>query len=463
MKHIIKFSSAVLSQKEDIEKVVAIIKKYQGSTTFVVCSNAQKDAAIQKAGRLAAKKDESYKKIYQEIELGYFGLIRELIPIQRQAQVLAQTKKQTNQIEAILEGICVLGECTAKVKAALSKISYQIISKIIYWLLEPQIEKISYVAATAMFITDNDFSKAEIAIEKTRENIQHMAAAHKNKIIIIAGNTGKSPCGAFTSFGRAGSDATAAVIAHSIGAAQLELYNKQGGFFMVNHRSFRKNCIKRLSYREAFELSHFGNETIYPPTLHNIAEKKIPVVIQSILEENKTLINDTAENDEPIVKGMSHIKDMNLVAIQGGGMVGVPGFARRVFESLAHKNINVVFISQAASEQSICVGVSEQQVEKAQKQLQKTFAREIVQKKIEPIQVVSELTIIALVGDKMKNYSGISGKLFKNLGENHINIRAIAQGVSEKNISVVIDSAATEQALQGLYEAFFKPQNHAGY
>ena len=219
--------------------------------------------------------------------------------------------------------------------------------------------------------------------------------------------------------------------------------------------------IEKLSYYEAMELSHFGAKVIYPPTLQPIIEKNIPIVIKNTFapEDAGTLIDDTPalENGE-IVKGISHIDNVALINLEGSGMIGITGFSKRFFEALSDENINVIMITQASSEHSICIGVKEDEAMAAKKVIDDKFAFEISINKVAPTVIEKNMVNIAVVGEKMKDHQGISGKLFSSLGANNINIRAIAQGASERNISIIIDQKNVSKAINTLHESFFEAQ-----
>jgi len=206
------------------------------------------------------------------------------------------------------------------------------------------------------------------------------------------------------------------------------------------------------------ELSHFGAKVLYPPTIQPVLEKGIPIVIKNTFapQENGTLITRQPNAAGRTVRGITHIDNISLLSIEGTGMVGIPGISKRFFETLSQKEISVVLITQASSEHSICIGISSQQANDAQIALNETFAHEIASSQIEPVIVEDNLAIIALVGDQMKNHQGLSGQLFSTLGRNNVNIRAIAQGASERNISAVIHKKDVKKALNCLHESFFE-------
>jgi aspartokinase/homoserine dehydrogenase 1 len=223
---------------------------------------------------------------------------------------------------------------------------------------------------------------------------------------------------------------------------------------MVNNAK----AIKQISYHEAMELSHFGAKVIYPPTIQPLMSKNIPVWIKNTFSpyDEGTLLHSNVYRNGNIITGISSINKIALLSLEGSGMVGIPGFSKRLFEALAFNSINVILITQASSEHSICVGVDEHFIARAKDAIDKAFAFEIEKGSVNPLTIETDHSIIALVGDKMKSHPGISGRMFSALGRNGVNVRAIAQGSSERNISAVIATADIKKALNVLHEEFFE-------
>jgi aspartokinase/homoserine dehydrogenase 1 len=262
-----------------------------------------------------------------------------------------------------------------------------------------------------------------------------------------------------TTLGRGGSDYTAAILAGALNVTDLEIWTDVNGMYTANPKIVKQaQPIAFISYQEAMELSHFGAKVLYPPTIQPVLRKNIPILIKNTFEpeaEGTYISNQEMDHTNP-VKGISHIDNITLITLEGPGMIGVSGSSKRLFEVLSHENINVIFITQASSEHSICIGILNADADVAEDSINNAFEVEILQNKIDPCIVEKNLCIIALVGENMKNHQGLSGRMFSTLGKNNVNIRAIAQGASERNISAVINERDVKKALNSLHENFFE-------
>ena len=240
--------------------------------------------------------------------------------------------------------------------------------------------------------------------------------------------------GNLSTLGRGGSDLSASIIANVLNAKSLEIWTDVSGVYTANPKIVSQaRPIKKISYHEAMELSHFGAKVIYPPTIQPLLDKKIELKIKNTFSPEKkgTLIsNSVKKNNGQIVKGITFIDKVSILCIEGSGMIGIPGYSKRFFEVISSNNINIIMITQASSEHSICVALSKEDARKGKKLIEKEFLSEIQLKKIDPIKLEENLVNVAIVGDKMKDHQGISGKMFSSLGLNNVNIRAIAQGLS---------------------------------
>jgi aspartokinase/homoserine dehydrogenase 1 len=279
-------------------------------------------------------------------------------------------------------------------------------------------------------------------------------------LYIVPGFIASDKSGAITTLGRGGSDYTAAIIGAAVDASVVEIWTDVSGMMTADPRLVTNaKVIEHISYYEAMELSHFGAKVIYPPTIQPVMTKGIPVLIKNTFapQDAGTRIETIAERDGANIRGISSISKIALLSLEGSGMVGIPGFSRRLFQTLAQHTINVILITQASSEHSICVGIDESAAQKAKEVIDDAFSFEIEKGTVNPLAIEKGLAIVALVGDGMKSHPGTSGKMFGVVGRNGVNIRAIAQGSSERNISAVVAAEDVKKVLNVLHEEFFEP------
>ncbi|HEY4111821.1 bifunctional aspartate kinase/homoserine dehydrogenase I, partial [Puia sp.] len=307
--------------------------------------------------------------------------------------------------------------------------------------------------------TDSRFGHASVDFPRTNEQIRHFIDSSGNNLFILPGFIASDSHGRTTTLGRGGSDYTAAILAAATDAHSLEIWTDVSGMMTADPRLVSNvKLIPHISYQEAMELSHFGAKVIYPPTIQPVMSKGIPVWIKNTFSpaDPGTVIEFASTRNGGSIRGISSISRIALLSLEGSGMVGTPGFSKRLFEALSNHSINVILITQGSSEHSICVGIDETNVSAAKSAVDKAFSFEISTKKVEPLIIETDLSIIALVGDHMKSHPGVSGKMFGALGRNGINVRAIAQGSSERNISAVVAAADVKKAINVLHEEFFE-------
>lgn len=458
---VLKFGGSSVANAENINKVVDIIKnKKAGEKTIVVVSalGGITDMLLRTAA-LAEANDETYKELLQEIETKHLQAVKELIPVQAQSSVLSQVKTICNEIEDICNGIFLLRELSPRTKDRIVSYGELLSSQIIAAKLNAVELKTEWKDAREIIVTDSNFGKATVDFAATNKKAVTFFEGSSSTLFIVPGFIAADKNNVTTTLGRGGSDYTAAILAAAVDASVLEIWTDVSGMMTADPRLVNNiKHIPQISYQEAMELSHFGAKVIYPPTIQPVMKKGIPVWIKNTFapEELGTVIKNEATATGTSIQGISSINNIVLLSLEGSGMVGIPGFSKRLFEALANAAINVILITQGSSEHSICVGVDEHASAKAKEVVDAAFAYEIETNKVDPIIVEKELSIVAIVGDNMKNHSGISGKMFAALGRNGVSIRAIAQGSSERNISAVISTTDVKKAINVLHEEFFE-------
>ena len=458
---VLKFGGTSVGSATHINTVISILEK-QSQSDKLICVVSAVGGITDKllsTGELAVNKDESYKDAFLEIKDNHIALVKTLIP-EGNAEVISAIESKLDYLKVLLEGLYLINELSPKISDKLVSFGELISSYIIAETLKARSFDAIRKNTQELIVTNSNFKKAEVIYKDTYNNIKHFFETNSNRITILPGFVAKSKEGEETTLGRGGSDFTASIIAAAVKADVLEIWTDVSGMFTANPKLVKHAVpIQRLSFQEAMELSHFGAKVLYPPTVQPVLNANIPIHIKNTMhpDDSGTLISDETEASfKSPVKGISHIDGIALLTLQGPGMVGIPGFSKRLFETLAQEKINVILITQASSEHAICFGIDVNDAQRAKTAIDITFEYDIALNRIEPILIESGLSIIALIGDKMKSYQGISGKLFSTLGKNNINVRAIAQGASERNISAVIDEKDAKKALNALHERFFE-------
>jgi len=458
---VLKFGGSSVASAENIKQVITIVKeKIKADSTIVVVSalGGITDLLLNSCVE-AAEGNEDYKIKLQEIENRHLDAVRALIPITNQSSVLSFVKTQCNEMEDICNGIFLLKEVSARTKDRMASYGELLSSKIIATAFQSDSISTQWIDSSQLIKTNTDYGNAIVNFAVTNTNINLYIQENEYSLYVAPGFIASSNEGIHTTLGRGGSDYSAAIYAAALRASVLEIWTDVNGMMTADPRMVKHaRIIDFISYQEAMELSHFGAKVIYPPTIQPVMIKGIPVWIKNTFapQAKGTLIQDRSTAAESSVTGISSISNIALLSLEGSGMIGIPGFSKRLFSTLATQKINVILITQSSSEHSICVGIEEKNITVAKQLIDEEFSYEIGLKKVEPLKTETNLSVIALVGDRMKNHTGISGKFFSALGKNGVNIRAISQGSSERNITTVIASKDVRKAINVTHEAFFE-------
>ena len=457
---VLKFGGSSISNAENIENVLKIISSSYDSKTIVVFSAIGKTTDdLIKCGKLASLRDNDFKKVYKSILRKHIEICTTLFEYKNQSEILSYVQKKFNDLDSVLDGIFSLKEFSSKSYNNISSfgelISHYIIGKLGKERgLDITIKDSREIITTKLVKLGSN----QIDYNLTERKWKNFSKNVNSKIIVMPGFIARDNFGNNVTLGRGGSDFTASILASITNAEKLEIWTDVSGIFTANPKIVKQSYpIEYLSYKEAMELSHFGAKVLYPPTIKPVMNKNIPICIKNSFNSKNlgTLISKNSDNDS-IVKGITHIQNITLLTIEGSGMVGIPGFSKKLFDEISNNNINIIMITQASSEHSICIGIQDSEADKAKKIVDEAFKYEIENLILNPCLIEDKLSIIALVGDKMKNHQGISGKMFSALGKNNINVKAISQGSSERNITAVINENDVKKALNTLHERFFE-------
>lgn len=457
---VLKFGGTSVGSADAIRQVKDILAKRteEINDSFLVVVSAFTGITNQLATILekTAIGDESYEQILAEIQQRHIGVVRELLQPQKQGEVLAKVKMLFNELEDISASIANLKEVTPKSSDMILSFGERLSSIIIHKYFEQELGGTSLFDPMQIISCDSRMIRGEVDMKASQENAEKLKG-QLGKLNLCPGFIAANATGELVTLGRGGSDYTAALFANFYNAKRLEIWTDVDGLMTADPRLVSNaRVITDLSYEEALELSHFGAKVIYPPSIQPALEKEIPITIKNTFkpEAAGSKITQTFEDDATI-RGISSIKNITLLNLRGSGMVGIPNFSFRLFETLSTHKINVVMITQASSEHTICVGIESKDELLAEEVINRTFKHEISQHTLLPVEVESGLSVLALVGRNMKNQVGVSGQMFGTLGKNGVSIKAIAQGSSERNITVVVSQTDLTKAINVLHESFF--------
>lgn len=362
-----------------------------------------------------------------------------------------------DELKNILHGVFLVRDISPRTEDSILSYGEILSSQIVYFFLRKHFSPVRLLDSRQLIITDKTFGRAHVQLEPTQAAIR-LNRPISGEILVAAGFIGRTESGEPSTLGRGGSDYTASLFAAALGASEIQFWTKVSGIMTADPSKISKALtISRLSYEEAMELCHFGAKVIDPRAMQPAMDHGIPIYIKnSFLPDHPgSLISCNTSPTDYAVTGIASISSISMLRLQGTGMLGVAGTSKRLFDALWRQQISVILITQASSEHSICFAVSPEHSESARLAVNEEFRFEIQNHSIEPVLLEADHSVIAVVGANMRQKPGISGRLFQALGKNGINVRAIAQGSSELNISVVIRREDEAKALGALHDTFF--------
>lgn len=450
---VLKFGGTSVGSEEAIRQVADIvISKAQDEKLIVVVSavGGVTDKLI-KLGELAQDGDPNYQLSVRELRSLHTDIYKSLT---------GDSDSQTidsivDELEEICRGVFLLKELTPRSSDYIVSTGERLSSFIIASFIGKTFKETTLFDSRILIKTDKQFGGANVNFKVSQKLVSEIQFSEIN---VFPGFIASTPDNETITLGRGGSDYTAAILAKLAKASSLEIWTDVNGIMTADPRLVKQaHFIDHVSYEEALEMSHFGAKVIYPPSIQPALEIGIPISIKNTFNPTHqgTHITKEWDEDKKLIRGISSIKDISLIDLSGGGMVGVPSFSFRLFKSLSENKINVILITQASSEHTITVGIASKDASKAIECLNDEFVKEIESSAINQIKEEDDLSIIALVGANMRNQVGVSGQMFNVLGRNGVSIKAIAQGSSERNISAVIAREDLDKALNTLHESFF--------
>ena len=456
---VLKFGGSSVATPERIKAIVQIVKPRLAQEKIAIVFSAfggVTDTLIQMSEHALASNDQ-YKEQLAQLEKRHLDAVRALVSMQKQSAVLAQVKFTINELEDILHGIFLVKERTPRSLDYIMSFGERLSAFVIAEALKDEGIDAEFLDARRVVRTDHQFGYARVNFVATNRLINDYFS-NTQKLQVITGFIGSSENGETTTLGRSGSDYTAAIFAGALKSESVEIWTDVDGMMTADPRKVKKAfSVKEMTYEEAMELSHFGAKVIFPATMQPAMANQIPIWIKNTFNPQHpgTCISKNANGKALIIKGISSMSNISLLNVQGSGLMGVVGVSMRLFATLAREKVNVILISQASSEHSICFAIESGLAMQAKQAIEKEFQYEILNREMNVVTIEDSCAIVAIVGENMKHNPGTSGRMFGALGKNGVNVRAIAQGSSELNISAVIHQSDVGKALNALHEAFF--------
>jgi bifunctional aspartokinase / homoserine dehydrogenase 1 len=422
----------------------------------VVASLPEVAGELQAAAAHAAAGGTDHEGRLRAIEARHFDVVHRIVGLRRQSEVLASIRQRFNLLDDILHGVALIQELSPRTLDMVVAHGEWLSAFVFCAGLRELKSDARFVDGRQVLVTDRQFTQAKIRLADSRARIGGLLPAGSPGVVVTCA-LGATPEGECTTLGRGGSRYAASALAAVLEAEELVIWTDTDGIMTADPLKVpTARTIEAMSYVEAMEMMHFGGDFLYPPALIPTVKQGIPIRVVNAFAPSRpgTLIHRDRDASR-VVTGVSSLGAVALLQIQGSGMVGVTGVAMRLFAALAGADVNVILITQASSEQSICVGIEAADAEKARSAVEQVFEGDREDHLIDDVGVESGLAIVAVVGDRIKNATGLASRIFGALGAARVNVKAVAQGASERNVSMVVDAGDELTALNALHRALF--------
>src|SRR5262245_35280 len=460
---VLKFGGSSLSTPSTIRQVGKILLAARRREPLIVVVSAFEGITnkLLDCARLAERADPAFEESFEQVAKRHRAAVTQLIQKGR-ARVREQVETLLVELHSTLHGIHLLRHCPIRALDMTASFGERLSALIVAAYLNQKYPSAA-VDARDFLVTDDQFTHANVNFKRTnpraRTLFARLAKRNRGRVIPIAtGFIGATEDGQTTTIGRNGSDYSAAIVGAAVNASVIEIWTDVDGVLSADPRVVPSAFVlPQMTYEEAMELSYFGAKVLHSATIAPAVARRIPILIKNTFNPSApgTLISTRSDDDGKLAKGITSVGDLALLTLRGPGMVGVPGVAERLFRTLAARRVNVVLISQASSEHTICFGIKNADATRAVDAIRHEFQFEFHEQSMQ-VDVKSDQAILAVVGEGMKGRPGVAGKVFDSLGRQNINISAIAQGGSERNISCVIGTHDQVRALNAIHQGFFE-------
>jgi aspartokinase/homoserine dehydrogenase 1 len=466
---VIKFGGTSVGTSSAMAQAIEVVKHVRASweRTIVVTSalSGVTNMLLDSAHHAAAGDARTYSNALQFLRQSHGAIADILIEDEgRRAAVKEEIESLILHFANLCKAIEVLGEATPRALDAVSSLGERMSVRLLAAGLNEVGLDAQFIEASEIIITDDHFQSAhpdmQMTIEQTRKILNPILDAGVTPV--ITGFMAATHDGVITTLGRGGSDYSAAIVGVALPADEVCIYTDVDGVMTADPRLVSDaRTISRLTYREIAELAYYGAKVLHPKTIRPVIEAGIGLKVANTFNPESPgtrIFANGQKQDDGQIKSVSAITGQSLITIEGRGMLGVPGVAARAFSAVAATGTSVPLITQASSEQSICFAVPINTVGQVITALENSFANELNKRDIDRIWATEEVVIITVVGSGMQHTPGVAGKIFSSLGENGVNVIAIAQGSSEVSISLVVDARETRRAVQVLHPLILTEQ-----
>ncbi|MEX2571488.1 MAG: bifunctional aspartate kinase/homoserine dehydrogenase I [Gemmatimonadota bacterium] len=455
-----KFGGTSVASPERYRHVAGILaRRPEGRRAVVVSAMSGVTDTLVRAVEMAARRDRGYLDALEELRGRHREAVTELVPPEVAEELLERFDRDFTDVADVLHATWLLRSHSARAMDLVSGYGEIWSAQMLAAHLQAVGHSAAWLDAREVLVVGSEGGNPEV---DWRASAERLAALTERRgefppTLIITGYIAATADGLATTLGRNGSDFSASIFGALLDAAQIHIWTDVDGVMSANPRLVPDSVLlSELSYNEAMELAYFGARVIHPSTMAPAIRRSIPIFIRNTFRPDVpgTRIHLGGSSDFD-VKGFATIEGVSLVNVEGTGMIGVPGTAHRLFGALHEEGVSVTMISQGSSEHSICFVVPGAVGERARKAVERAFFAERHYGQVQTVELVPDCCVLAVVGDRMAGHPGVAGKFFGSLGKAGVNIRAIAQGSSERNISVVIDNADASRALRAVHGGFY--------
>jgi bifunctional aspartokinase / homoserine dehydrogenase 1 len=457
-----KFGGTSVGSPDAINNVHQIVAEEiaKGNTVAVVVSamSGVTDMLLNSVRSAVAGDKWGYMQLNEEIRDKHLNAIHELMPAgHHRESIIATVREMLKKHIELCEAINILGEATPRIIDSIVSYGERLSARMVAAVLKDRGIDSKAFDAGEFVITNDDYQDAEPIWEQTENRIvERLKPVIADGLTpVITGFIGATPDGSITTLGRGGSDFSAAIFAAYLDSDELIIWTDVDGVMTTDPRlDKRAKVLPYISYAEVGELAFYGAKVLHPKTVQPIINKEIPLRVRNTFNANHpgTLIGPKMEETKLYVRAVTAVRKVSMLTVSGKGMLGVPGIAGRTFLATAKAGASILMISQSSSEQSFCFTVVDSKADMVKKTVEEELSIEIYRQDVDSVDVVGGIVIVTVVGAGMRHRPGVAGKVFSLMGENNVNVLAIAQGSSECSISFVISEQDLQTAVYKLHE-----------